>query len=103
MNSLTTLVGGGGSLQLVRLVWILGFGTLWPNLRSSQSNKGRCNPQQALNLYTPAILYSVILKYPIAGADLGILSKGGFRVQVRGNFHILTSQKKNKKTSEGGG
>ena len=28
-------------------------------------------------------------------------SKGGFRVQVRGNFHILTSKKK--KTSEGGG
>ena len=28
-------------------------------------------------------------------------SKGGFRVQVRGNFHILTSKKK-KKTSEGG-
>ena len=27
---------------------------------------------------------------------------GGVRVQVRGNFHILTSQKK-KKTSEGGG
>ena len=27
---------------------------------------------------------------------------GGFRVQVRGNFHILTSKKK-KKTSEGGG
>ena len=26
---------------------------------------------------------------------------GGVRVQVRGNFHILTSQKK-KKTSEGG-
>ena len=26
---------------------------------------------------------------------------GGFRVQVRGNFHILTSKKK--KTSEGGG
>ena len=28
--------------------------------------------------------------------------EGGFRVQVRGNFHILTS-KKQKKTSEGGG
>ena len=27
--------------------------------------------------------------------------EGGFRVQVRGNFHILTSKKK-KKTSEGG-
>ena len=30
-------------------------------------------------------------------------SKGGFRVQVRGNFHILTSQKKEEKTSGGGG
>ena len=31
-------------------------------------------------------------------------SKGGrVRVQVRGNFHILTSKKKRRKTSEGGG
>ena len=28
---------------------------------------------------------------------------GGVRVQVRGNFHILTSKKEKKKTSEGGG
>ena len=28
---------------------------------------------------------------------------GGVRVQVRGNFHILTSKKTLKKTSEGGG
>ena len=32
-------------------------------------------------------------------------SKGGFRVQVRGNFHILSllTSKKKKTTSEGGG
>ena len=30
-------------------------------------------------------------------------SKGGFRVQVRGNFHILTSKKEEEATSEGGG
>ena len=35
------------------------------------------------------------------GADLGILRGGGVRVQVHGNFHILTSE--NKKTSGGGG
>ena len=29
--------------------------------------------------------------------------EGGFRVQVRGNFHILTSKKNKKTTSEGGG
>ena len=29
--------------------------------------------------------------------------KGGFKVQVRGNFHILTCKKKEKPTSEGGG
>ena len=33
----------------------------------------------------------------------GILRGGGDRVQVHGNFHILTSQKKTKKTSGGGG
>ena len=27
---------------------------------------------------------------------------GGFRVQVRGNFHILTSKKNKQTTSEGG-
>ena len=69
--------------------------------------------------YTPALLLSNSNSREmliLAGADLGILrggggvlgrkffagGGGGVRVQVHGNFHILTSKKQHKKTFEGG-
>ena len=43
----------------------------------------------------------------LKGGGGGVLgqnsSKGGFRVQVRGNFHILTSKKNNHQPLKGGG